>query len=108
MAPPNSATPGAAQKALQESCSRALALQGMKYNPQPGLACLPRLVGAQLRGFYIALGPLPSSLALRVTPWLLHGKGEGRHDCHTSGGRQTRKSNLRPSWTFCHLSYQLY
>lgn len=87
MAPPNSATPGAAQKALQESCSRALALQGMKYNPQPGLACLPRLVGAQLRGFYMstAFFPSPEGDTL-ATPWQ---RGRGTRLSHF--GRKTDK-----------------
>lgn len=56
----------------------------------------------------IAPCPPPSPPALRVTPCLLLGKGEGGHGCHTFEGRQTRNSNLRLSQTFCHLSYRRY
>lgn len=124
----------AAQKALEESCGRALALgplppqpcapgaplegrlpcavrrrRGRNTTPRLSLACLPHLVRAQWHGSAIAPRPLPSPPTLQVTPCLLHGKGEGGHGCHTfGGGRQTGKSNLRLSQTFCHFSCQRY
>lgn len=122
---------GAPQKASEESCGRALALTPLPPQPcVPGSPLEGRLpctachcggwnmeykfsLSASSHGsipawLCIAPCPPPSPPALRVTPCLLLGKGEGGHGCHTFEGRQTRNSNLRLSQTFCHLSCQRY